>query len=80
MIKMLMHVCHSFRHFTQSFVYTVNICTVGKDVSDKQAMVYVRQIKLLLNGDVHSHSQEGGLPDHSLLASQVRILFPLLRM
>ena len=48
MINMLMHVCHLFRHFTQSFGYTVNmICTVGKD---EQAMVYVRQIKLLLNG------------------------------
>ena len=29
---------------------------------------------------IHLHSQEGGLPDHSPLASQVRVLFPLLRM
>ena len=28
----------------------------------------------------YSRSQEGGLPDHSPLASQVRVLFPLLRM
>ena len=27
-----------------------------------------------------SHLQVGGLPDHSSLASQVRVLFPLLRM
>ena len=29
---------------------------------------------------IHSHSQDGELPDHSPLASQVRVLFPLLRM